>query len=267
MKEGKTHSLEFKETVEEDEGLYKCTATNFHGEASCSAKFTITEEAVKPEFKQKMKHVEIGETNEAKFEVEVTGTPQPDVKWLRKKEELKESEKYRMVKEGVVESLLVRDCRVDDAGVFQAVAENSAGKVSCNAQLTVTKKLAAPTIVAPKDLPSTFELKYGERLSIEFAIDGEVAEKYWMKNGEIIEGNERIKIVDENEKSKLVIEMAEENDSGSYEFTVSNSGGKTLHGITLRVEGLFKCKFSFASNLIKIFLSLAFNLLPCNAVP
>ena len=243
--EGRVHSLVFKETVEEDEGVYKCLAKNAHGEIECSAKFTIAQETTKPEFVQKMKHVEVVDTSEARFEVEVTGSPDPEIKWLKKKEVLVNSEKFSIIREGSVASLVINDCTSDDVGVYQAVAENSAGKVSCNAQLTVTKKAEPPNIITPKDFPSKFVLKSGERFIVEFTISGEVEEKYWLRNGKKLDQNERLKISYENEKVTLLIEIVEEIDDGVYELIASNSNGKAVNAITLAVEGLFNVSQNF----------------------
>ena len=237
--DGQVHSLVFKETVEEDEGVYKCIARNAHGEVESSAKFVITDEAVKPEFVQVLKHIEVREKCEARFQVEVAGSPIPDVKWLKRKMELVESDKYKMIRDGLSVSLVILDCSKDDVGVYQAVAENSAGKVSCNAQLTVTKGIEPPKIVTASDLPSKFTLKSGERFLVEFAINGEVTEKYWMRNGKELEENDRLKVKYEKEKVTFVIESVEESDGGVYEFVASNSSGKAVNTITLNIEGEF----------------------------
>ena len=243
--DGQVHSLVFKETVEEDEGVYKCIARNSHGEVESSAKFVITDEAVKPEFVQVLKHVEVKEMCEARFQVEVAGSPIPDVTWLKRKVVLVESDKYKITRDGLNVTLIILDCSKDDVGVYQAVAENSAGKVSCNAQLTVVKSIEPPSIETAKDLPSKFTLKSGEKFFLEFAINGEVTEKYWMCNGKELEENDRMKIKYEKDKVTFVIEFVEESDGGVYEFVASNSSGKAVNTITLNVEGEFSPSLIF----------------------
>ena len=236
-KEGQVHSLIFKETVEEDEGLYNCVARNSYGEVECFAKFIIIDEAIKPEFVQGVRDVEVEEGKEAKFQVEVAGTPLPDVKWMKGKMELVESEKYKVVKDGSNVSLVIRDCTEDDEGVYQIVGENSTGKVSCNAKLMIVKRIREPRIVLSKDQPSTFGLKSGERFHFDFEVNGEVTEKHWTLNGKELERSERIGIAYDNKKVIFGIEMVEESDSGVYEFIAENSNGKTVLSVTLNVEG------------------------------
>ena len=235
--EGRVHSLIFKETVEEDEGLYKCVARNSYGEVECFAKFIITDEAIRPEFVQNVKDVEVEERNEARFQVEVTGTPLPDVKWMKGKTELVESEKYRVIKDGSSVTLVIHDCTEDDEGVYEVIGENSAGMVSCNAKLMIIKRVKEPEIVLFKDQPSTFALKAGERFHFEFEVNGEVTEKHWALNGKELGRSERICITYNNEKVMFGIEMVEESDAGVYEFMAENSSGKAVVSVTLNVEG------------------------------
>ena len=253
--EGQVHSLIFKETVEEDEGLYKCIARNSHGEIECSARFLIADEAVSPEFVQAMEHAEVQEKCEAKFQVEVSGSPEPSIKWLKRKIEVVESEKYKIVKDGMKASLLILDCAEDDVGVYQAVAENSAGKASCNAQLTVIQKAEPPVIEAPENLPTKLNLKSGERFSLEFAVHGKVTDKSWMLNGRELESNDRIKVIYEKEKVILVIELVEESDGGIYEFVASNASGKVVNTITLNVEREFGISRIFFRGILALILA------------
>ena len=248
--EGQMHSLVFKETVEEDEGIYQCVAKNAHGEVSCTAKFLINEEAVEPEFVQKMKHIEIMEGSEARFEIEVSGSPCPEVTWFKKKEKLVESDKYNIVSEGLMSSLTVLNCVSSDAGVFQAVAENSAGKISSNAQLTVLEKVQPPAIEKAKDFYSEIQVKTGERFATEFKITGVHAEKVLLRNGSKVVFDDRVKITEEGDKVILVFEKLEEIDGGSYELIVENSGGKTAIDFSLAVEGKSSVtKVKFVCNL------------------
>lgn len=237
--QGKVYSLVFTETVEEDEGLYACNAKNEFGEVSCTATLSIVEESVKPEFIQKMKHVEATEGHEAEFVVEVDGAPLPEICWLKSKEVLEESEKYQMLIEGRRHVLVVADCDHKDAGVFQVVAENIAGKVSCNAQLTVVKKADPPKIETSEDYQSEIVAKEGERLSVEFMISGDTYEKYLNKDGQKVEGSERIRFVEDEAKFSVVIDSVTEEDAGEYEVVVTNESGEDKLNFTVNVEGQF----------------------------
>ena len=237
--EGKVYSLVFTETVEEDEGLYACNAKNELGEASCTATLSIVEESIKPEFIQKMKHVEATEGHEAEFIVEVDGTPLPEIRWLKKKEVLEESEKYRLLIEEGRHVLVITDCDQKDAGVFQAVAENSAGKVSCNAQLTVVKKAEPPRIETFEDYQSEIVAKEGERLSVEFVICADECEKCLKKDGKKLEENKGIEFIEDKKKAAVVIDSAKEEDAGEYEVIVTNESGEDKLNFTVKIEGQF----------------------------
>ena len=237
--EGKVYSLVFTETVEEDEGLYACNAKNELGEASCTATLSIVEESRKPEFIQTMNHIEATEGHEAEFIVEVDGTPLPEIRWLKKKELLEESEKYQILIEKGRHVLVITDCDQNDAGVFQAVAENSAGKVSCNAQLTVFKKAEPPRIETSEDYKSEIVAKEGERLSVEFVISADKYEKCLKKNGKKVEENEEIKFIEDEKKFVVVIDNAKEEDAGEYEVIATNESGEDKLNFTVKIEGQF----------------------------
>lgn len=236
--QGNLYSLEFKETVEEDEGLYKCMAKNSLGEVTCAAKFIIAEEVIKPEFLQKLNDVEVEEADEAKFQTEVTGIPEPEIKWLKNEDELTDSDKVKITKEGQIVSMVIRDCSVDDVGFYQVFAVNEAGKASSNAQLLVNKKPEPPSIKTAEDLPPKLQLKHGERFVVELVISGEVTESYWSKNEIKLEESDRIKTTIDKDKASLVVENVTESDEGAYTFIAINSSGKGTHATTLNVEGI-----------------------------
>ena len=94
--------------------------------------------ATPPKFVRTMKKAEVIEGSAARFDVKLTGSPEPDVRWLKDDKPLKESRKFRFDEDddGVF-SLFVNDVVADDEGVYKCEASNPKGEVSCTAPLEV----------------------------------------------------------------------------------------------------------------------------------
>ena len=127
--DGHTVSLTIKDTRSSDEGEYKCVATNELGSAPCAA--TLTVRAVtKPDFKDKIKTVEVMEGDTAQFDTRVVGYPVPEVEWFRGTTKLKSDERIeiKINQEDNLHSLVISNSKRDDAGIYKCVAANEGGK-------------------------------------------------------------------------------------------------------------------------------------------
>lgn len=86
--------------------------------------------------KKTLRNQTVTETQEAVFTLELT---HPDVKgsqWIKNGVELQNSEKYEIVSSGVVQTLKVKDCNIQDESVYSF----KLGKLSANARLNVESK-------------------------------------------------------------------------------------------------------------------------------
>lgn len=98
--------------------------------------------ATPPKFVRTMRKAEVIEGSAAKFDVKLTGNPEPEVEWLKDDKPVKESRKFRFDEDddGAF-SLFVSDVEAGDEGVYKCVASNTKGEVSCEAELLVERKL------------------------------------------------------------------------------------------------------------------------------
>lgn len=98
--------------------------------------------ATPPKFDQTMQTAEVVEGSAARFDVTVTGSPVPKVRWLKDDKLLEENRKIRFDEDddGVF-SLFVNDVVVDDEGVYKCEATNVKGEVTCSAELIVEGQL------------------------------------------------------------------------------------------------------------------------------
>lgn len=95
-----------------------------------------------PKFVRTMKKAEVIEGSAARFDVKLTGSPEPEVQWSKDDKPLTEGRKYRFDEgDDGVYSLFVNDVEADDEGVYKCEASNIKGEVSCTAPLEVEGQL------------------------------------------------------------------------------------------------------------------------------
>lgn len=98
--------------------------------------------ATPPKFARTMQKAEVIEGSAARFDVKITGSPEPQVRWLKDDKPLKENRKFRFDEdEDGVFSLFVNDVVAEDEGVYKCEASNIKGELSCSAELTVEGQL------------------------------------------------------------------------------------------------------------------------------
>jgi len=90
-----------------------------------------------PEFIAQLQDVTTTDGGKVKFQVTVTGQPQPEVTWLKDDNQVEESEEFIITTEGDVVSLTIPDVYPEDAGRYTAVAKNKLGTVTTTAVLCV----------------------------------------------------------------------------------------------------------------------------------
>ena len=126
-------------------GVYKCVATNKAGEATHTAKITVSEKMEPPVFTQKPAAKDIFEGVTAKFEAKAKGVPVPEVTWYRGEEKVESVERITVtsseVKGIVSTSLTIEKCVVEDICELRVVAKNPAGEAQCKTKLNVKSRI------------------------------------------------------------------------------------------------------------------------------
>lgn len=95
-----------------------------------------------PKFAKELKDCEVIEGDSARFDVKVSGCPEPDVTWYKDGKEISESRHFVMEEdEDGVCTLIVRNVTDKDEGDYECKAKNSKGEIACTGDLYVRRLL------------------------------------------------------------------------------------------------------------------------------
>lgn len=128
-----------------DDAEYTVMAHNKFGEDSCTAHLTvtphpITEETMRPMFKRLLANTDCIEGQSVSFELRVSGTPVPTLKWEKDGQPLQCGHKVVVIQEDIdCHVLHIRETLLEDSGLYKVTATNSAGSASCQASLKVER--------------------------------------------------------------------------------------------------------------------------------
>ncbi|KAG9271839.1 titin [Astyanax mexicanus] len=128
-----------------DDGEYTVVANNKFGEDSCKARLTVTphpvvEDTMRPMFKRLLANIECVEGQSVQFDLRVSGTPPPTLKWEKDGKPLECRPQVEVVQQAVDHHILyIRETLIEDSGTYRVTATNSAGSASCQATLKVER--------------------------------------------------------------------------------------------------------------------------------
>lgn len=237
--ENDTAILEFKETELDDEGVYKCVATNDSGTAKSEAELLVDEAGEKPFLKSTLKDVTVTESDEARFDVRVTGKPEPTVEWFKDDTKIKDEGRTILVddEEEDLFSLIIEDVKPEDSGVYKCVASNDVGETLSTAKLQVEEKMAAPEFVGG-DEAGPITIIEDDNLTLEVKVDGQPKPKVtWSKDGEPLKESESVTIEEKDDYYRIKIKNASLHDSGQYKCEARSDAGTVSRSYEMVVEG------------------------------
>ncbi|XP_006820797.1 telokin-like, partial [Saccoglossus kowalevskii] len=101
-----------------------------------------------PKFIKRMKDCKILDAEEAVFECHVTGTPKPRVIWQLDGKDIKDGDIYEVSFDGKVAKLVIPEAFLDeDDGEYTCKVINSAGQVSCTAELIIEEEVKKTPVI------------------------------------------------------------------------------------------------------------------------
>ena len=233
--DGNRSVLTIKDAKQTDDGEFTCTATNKVGKTSHTVELVVGEAVVAPEFVKKMNSMELCEGDLARFDVRVSGTPQPEVQWFKNDESLEGNERYEFLSDDDMHSLELSNCHLSDGGMYHCTASNEAGQASCSGELTVTEKPIPPVFTDGPTFPKVME---GGDVVLEVTVSGKpVPTVEWVKDDTTVKSNKRFNIKAENGTHTLTIAGAGPEDSGVYKCVANNSAGTSTRTYNVNIDG------------------------------
>uniref|UniRef100_A0A3Q2Q7Q2 Ig-like domain-containing protein n=1 Tax=Fundulus heteroclitus TaxID=8078 RepID=A0A3Q2Q7Q2_FUNHE len=165
---------------------------------------TFTHTAVK--IKKTLKNLNVVETQEAVFSLELTHENVRGVQWIKNGIEIQPSDKFEISMEGMVHTLKIKNCSTQDESVYSF----KLGKLSANARLNILKK--------PKDVTSLL----GATAMFEVGISEDSIPVKWMFKNTELKSNEHYTILSEKRTHKLIIQNVDNSKEGEYTLLVGH---------------------------------------------
>lgn len=135
--ERQRYGLVIRDLRRNDEGSYKCVASNDAGKSTTRAELYVTEKEYAPVFDDKDKTLVIPENRELNVGFKIRGLPKPNVVWYKNGIELEESNKVDFRSRGDTYSVVIYKVSSGDTGKYKCEASNRHGTSSCYLDLSV----------------------------------------------------------------------------------------------------------------------------------
>ncbi|CAF1491714.1 unnamed protein product, partial [Adineta ricciae] len=240
MREDKpnVHSLQIAQSQLDDKGTYICKAKNRFGEID--AKMNLIVNSIKPVITRDLTdQLSVEKGNILELQVEITGTPQPQVKWFKGNDEINpaNNKDYQLVfDEKQTYSLIVQNCTPDHQGEYSVQATNPGGTVkSKKTKVTVQKK---PEFIK---LPQSQTVNDGQGVVFDAQIDAYPQPKVtWLKNGKPLTPDLGFESQFDAKTGQITLKhkAATNKQSGELICRVENAAGATDAPVTLNVQAL-----------------------------
>ncbi|KAJ1353882.1 hypothetical protein KIN20_010652 [Parelaphostrongylus tenuis] len=203
-----------------------------------------------PKFITKIKDSRAKRGHEAIFECVVPDTKGVCCKWLKDGKEIELIARIRVQSRTVegytTQELIIDDVRPEDAGKYTVIVENKAGKVQCEATLTVVEEIEKPLERAPEFIIKLQDktTKIHHKVNFECKVVGQPQPKVlWYHENKVLEEHAKeVYIESEDGIQRLVISSAETAHQGKYSCVAENSAGSSRTEATLNVEAAVESK-------------------------
>ncbi|XP_061142844.1 obscurin-like protein 1 isoform X6 [Syngnathus typhle] len=136
--------------------------------------------------------------------------PNASVRWYKNNQPIDDTERYCCEEQGVFRSLVVLNASFEDSGEYTCDAADD----KMLFHITVTE--LPVKIVGNSDHPEHHILLSGEELILECEVSRPNATVQWLRNGETLKADTRVKIYSHDVTRKLVLSKLQPSDSGKY---------------------------------------------------
>ncbi|MFT7799604.1 titin-like [Arapaima gigas] len=138
------------------------------------------------------------------------------VKWLKTDKELEAGDKYDLIHDGKIRTLIVKNCLLKDRGPYVALI----GSTKASADLSVIEKLRILTPL--KDI----QIMEGQEIVFNCEVNTEGAKAKWLKDDEIIFESGKFIMAQKDNVFSLRIKDTQKSDEANYTITLTNQRGE-----------------------------------------
>uniref|UniRef100_A0A1B0FV01 Putative titin n=1 Tax=Lutzomyia longipalpis TaxID=7200 RepID=A0A1B0FV01_LUTLO len=176
-----------------------------------------------PRFVKELADCSTIENDRVEFQVQITGTPPPDINWFKDGFEIFSSRRTKILTENDTSLLVIHQTAITDEGEIKCTATNRAGHVVTRCQLKVE---APPKIRLPRQYEEGILIEADEVLRLKVGIAGRPPPSVaWLRNGEVLGNDDRHEIVTTDKNSSLKITNCRRSDRGEYNVRATNKFG------------------------------------------
>ncbi|XP_069093155.1 hemicentin-2 isoform X1 [Pleurodeles waltl] len=212
----------------EDSGKYTCEATNEAGEDSLHYELVVlTPPSFQSDVHEVIEEVGLIANGTALLKCEATGTPTPEISWLRNSVPIVSTERYHLLEEG--RHLQILGIELTDADTYACVAENAAGSVEKLFMVTVS---VPPEIagVNPENVTGILGITVNLMCDVQSHPEPDVT---WYKDGQVLLSSEEVLILPGGQI--LQIPELRLSNEGTYKCEASNAAGTAVKLVHLQV--------------------------------
>ncbi|XP_011159693.1 obscurin isoform X7 [Solenopsis invicta] len=224
VEEGDNYKLVIKEVKTELKGHYTCKVQNEYGENSSSSDLTVN---TRPKILKKLADQRLKEGETLKLTFEVSGTPDPEVKWYKDGDEVSADARIKITRDSQRNEsydLTVTLLKGSDGGLYEVRAENELGYVSSKSKVIVM----TPPHVVSTDLT---DRTIFETQTTKFDVTATGLPRpdvKWLKDGKVLRSGERVRITTSGESYEMELSKATLEDEGLYMCVLTNKLGEEI---------------------------------------
>uniref|UniRef100_H3A356 Contactin 1 n=1 Tax=Latimeria chalumnae TaxID=7897 RepID=H3A356_LATCH len=221
----------------EDEGTYECKAENSKGRDTHRSRVYVQ---AYPEWIKQINDTQRDIGSTLTWPCEAKGNPVPSIRW-QKNGQAKKKKKKRLGPEFRRGELKINSLSLEDAGMYQCIAENSLGSIYANAELKVLA--LAPTFESSPVKKKLLAAK-GGRLIVHCKPKAAPKPRFfWSKGTEMLTNSSRMSVWRDG---TLEILNVTKMDEGSYTCVAENKRGKANSTGTLSITAVDATKITLA---------------------